>query len=262
MRFASLGSGSKGNATLVQVCDHYILIDCGFSLKETQRRLNRLNIAPEQISVIVVTHEHSDHLAGVPQLSNQYKIPVYMSAGTACHKKASHIKLLNVINIHEPFKIGTTQIKPIVVPHDAKEPCQFIITDQMKRKFGVLTDLGHITPYIVEQYRACDAIALEFNYDAQMLAQGPYPPSLKKRVGGEYGHLSNEQSACFLQQLDFNKLNAVLISHISEKNNSPEKVLTAIERFVGYIPECVRIAAQDSGFEWQTVKVNALTDVA
>ena len=218
MRFASLGSGSKGNATLVQAGDVLVMVDCGFSLRETERRLQRLNLAASQLSAILVTHEHSDHCACVARLSKRYDIPVYLTHGTAASGRCDGAAELRCFNSDESFHIGEVHVQAVRVPHDAAEPCQYRLEWQ-QRHLGILTDLGCITPHVIASYSDCQSMVLEFNHDAQMLLDGPYPPQLKRRVGGDWGHLNNQQAAELLARLVESGLNNLVVAHISENNN-------------------------------------------
>lgn len=251
MRFASLGSGSKGNATLVESGDTCVLIDCGFSVRETVKRLQRLSVEPEQLSAILVTHEHGDHLRGVMPLSRKYQLPVFLTAGTA---KAGRVDEQSVTVIHadNPFEIGTLQILPVAVPHDAREPVQYVLHDQNFR-LGVLTDLGMVTSHVIDHYSQLDGLLLEANHDLQMLASGPYPPSLKQRVSGRWGHLNNLQSADLLSQVERSQLQQLVLGHISLKNNSVERVQKAVAEVVTDVV-AVHYACQDQGFDWLELK--------
>ena len=168
-RFASLGSGSKGNATVVQTKSTTVLVDCGFGIKESNLRLAELNLSLAQIDAILITHEHADHIKGVGAVSRKYNIPVYMTEGTFQARSYGAIPSLHLICHYEPFSIHDLHVQPVPVPHDAAEPAQFILTSQALR-LGVLTDLGQITPYILEKYANCDALLIEANHDLQMLA--------------------------------------------------------------------------------------------
>ena len=252
-RFCSIGSGSKGNGTLVSVGNTLLLIDCGFSIKETVKRLALKQVVPEQITAILVTHEHSDHVKGVAGFSNKYSIPVWLSKGTSLHKNCEKIKALNILGNHQSFSIGEINIKPVVVPHDAREATQFIF-ESNQLCVGILTDVGHITPYIQDAYKHCHALMLEANYDYNMLMQGRYPQALKQRVSGGLGHLSNHQALEFLQELDYGKLKTLAIMHRSEENNSEELVKEFILANNEVTPESSLIANQAVGFDWQEVK--------
>mgnify|MGYP001827888567 CR=1 FL=1 len=252
MRLASLGSGSKGNATLVQSGSTLLMVDCGFSLRETTRRLDRLGLEPGQLQAILVTHEHSDHCSGVARLSAKYQIPVYLTHGTASSGRCDGAHELRCFNCDEEFALGDIVVRTVAVPHDAAEPCQYLLSAN-ERQLGILTDLGCITPHVVASYRACHSLLLEFNHDLDMLMAGDYPPRLKQRVGGDWGHLNNEQAADLLRQLDCSSsLSNLVVAHISENNNSRE----CAERALGAVlasTESVVWAEQADGFPWLSV---------
>ncbi|MDQ7076111.1 MAG: MBL fold metallo-hydrolase [Gammaproteobacteria bacterium] len=249
MRFASLGSGSSGNATLIEADGTRLLIDCGFSIKETVKRLQRFELTPDDLDALLVTHEHGDHLSGVAPLARRYKFPVWMTHGT--HRKARDVKIpnLKLFHAHQSFQIGSLTVRPFPVPHDAAEPCQFVF-EQNKQKFGLLTDLGSITPFVVDSLAGCDALLLECNHDRDMLLTGPYPDYLQARVGGNYGHLENSQAADLLQRMDRSRLKKLALGHLSEKNNRPELALAAIQNVIGQ-PEWLTVLDQQQGGEWQ-----------
>ena len=249
MRVASLGSGSRGNATLVQDENTCILVDLGFTLKETVRRLNRLGLVPGDIDAVIVTHEHGDHINGVAPFARKFSIPVYMTPGTYNPKRHGIIPSLHKINCHRNFRIGGFGIEPVPVPHDAKEPCQFVLSSAGV-KVGILTDLGHITPYVELQYQSCDVLLLECNHDPGMLADGPYPYPLKARVGGMHGHLSNEQAAQLIAKVNLGRLQHLVICHISEKNNLPELARKSLAPVLQDWSGESRIADQQEGFPW------------
>lgn len=252
MRFASLGSGSKGNATLVAAGDTLLMVDCGFSLRETRRRLERLSVQPEQLNAILVTHEHSDHCTGVAALSRKYKIPVYLSHGTASTGRCDGSYQLNCFNSEDSFTIDEMGIRAVTVPHDAAEPCQFVMSWQ-DQNLGILTDLGSVTPHVVESFRHCHSLLLEFNHDTAMLQAGRYPPALKRRVGGDWGHLNNIQAAQLLQQLGGAPAGHLVVAHISENNNSQECAEAALLTVLDSLKDVVW-AQQKDGFDWLSVQ--------
>lgn len=249
LRFSSLGSGSRGNATLVETGQTCVMVDCGFSVIETRRRLARLGKEPADIAGILVTHEHSDHIGGVAALARRFDIPVWMTAGTSVMHADTDVPRLDWFNGHEDIAIGDLQITPFPVPHDAREPCQFVFSDGMVR-LGVLTDTGSITGHIRQVLDGCDALLLECNHDSAMLADGPYPAMLKRRVGGHLGHLSNAQAAELLSNIDTSALKHLAIAHLSDKNNRPELARAALAQVLKCTPDWIAVADQTAGLEW------------
>jgi phosphoribosyl 1,2-cyclic phosphodiesterase len=249
VKIASLGSGSKGNATIVSGDDGTnLLIDCGFSLRQFEKRLSLLNIAPQDINAILITHEHSDHCAGVARIAAKYNIPVWTTFGTG-RSVFDDSADFNKLSGGKSFTIGSFDVLPVTVPHDAGEPVQFVFCDNVSGdKFGILTDTGHITRHIIDAYENLDGLLLEFNYDQQMLENGPYPYSLKQRVSGELGHLSNDQSIGLLQEINTDQLRCLIAAHISEKNNSPSIVESQLG-LLDHLPQAI-LASQETGFDW------------
>lgn len=251
LRFASLGSGSAGNGTLVSDGHTHILIDCGFSMREAQRRIERLGLCLSALAAVLVTHEHSDHLKGVAVIARKHRVPLYMTPGTFAGRDLGAIPDLRLIHNFQPFKVGAIDVHPVSVPHDAREPAQFVFHLQHWR-LGLLTDLGSVTPQITEAYSGCHALLMEANHDPEMLSRGPYPYFLKQRVGGPFGHLSNQQAANFLQDLDTGVLQHLVLAHLSRKNNSVQRVkeaLLKIEKPLGKI----HYACQDQGLSWLAI---------
>ena len=249
MRFASLGSGSRGNATLVEAGPTIIMVDCGFSIAETERRLARLHTLAADISAILVTHEHSDHVSGVARFARRHSIPVWCTAGTlaACTKPG--LDEVHIIDGRDAFSIGDLGITPVTVPHDAREPVQFVFSDGGSR-FGLLTDTGSITPHILKLFDACAALMLECNHDRRMLEDSAYPATLKARVGGPLGHLSNAQAAEFLRELDQSRLQYVAAAHLSEKNNTPALAQAALADAAGCELDWIAVVDQEQGLNW------------
>ncbi|HEX5313777.1 MAG TPA: MBL fold metallo-hydrolase, partial [Gammaproteobacteria bacterium] len=225
-------------------------VDCGFSTAEIERRLARLAVAPDRIDAILVTHEHSDHVAGVARFAAAHRIPVRASAGTAASPALAGCAL--PFDSHAPFAIGDLEVTPLIVPHDACEPTQFVLGDGARR-IAVLTDAGHVTPYLLAALREIEALILEANHDETLLAAGPYPASLKRRVGGDYGHLSNAQAADLLGALAPGKLQQLALAHLSEQNNRPELARAAASTALGCTPDWIAIADQDGGLGWREV---------
>lgn len=252
MRVASLGSGSKGNATLLQAAGEYYLIDCGFGLKEIEARLRARGVRAQDLSGILVTHEHGDHIKGAPMLANRYNIPLWSTFGTARHLKRD-VPTLQRFMPNSRLKLGNMEVETVTVPHDSSEPSQFIFRHQ-GLSFGILTDLGSITKRVISAYQECQLLMLECNHDPEMLRDGPYPPSLKKRVGGDYGHLSNAQAAQLLNSINRSMLDKVLISHVSEQNNDSalaEAVLGAVLDGTGTQTE---LLTQQDGCDWNVLR--------
>ena len=251
IRLASLGSGSRGNGTLVHIANEVFLVDCGFSLKQTEARLARLNIRPGDLSAVLVTHEHSDHIAGVAALAHKYAVPVYATYGTLNSKAARKGSLVgHVINAHATVRIGEVNIMPVVVPHDAREPVQFVFQVDGYR-VGVISDLGHVTPHVIEHYQTLDLLLMESNHDREMLLRGRYPESVKQRIIGRLGHLSNQQAASFLAEVAHPGLQ-VVVGHVSEENNHPDLLE---ETFAGFHNSVAHLsfATQDEGVDWLSV---------
>lgn len=254
MRFAILGSGSRGNATLVEAGRTRLLVDCGFGLREAERRLARLDVEPESLSAILVTHEHEDHRGGVTLLSERYGLPVWSTFGTfSVWNGAPAPAVRRLIDPHLPFAVGALEVCPMVVPHDAREACQFVISDGCFR-IGVTSDAGHVTPLMRQRLSGCHALMLEFNHDRQMLADGPYSPRLKRRVGGDYGHLSNVQAAELLRAIDCSRLRHLVPTHLSEVNNTPALAKSAAADALGCTPDWLACAHQEQGLDWRELR--------
>lgn len=252
LRFASLGSGSAGNATLIEYDGTCLMVDCGFSVKQTVARLQRLAFAGEDLTAIVVTHEHSDHLGGVGVVARQFSLPVWMTPGTARAAQAGnigHLPELRLFSSHERFTIGAIEVEPFPVPHDAEEPSQFVFSNG-DRRIGVLTDTGASTPHIEASLDGCDALLLECNHDRDMLRNGPYPAALKERVGGPLGHLDNDSTARILRRIDTSCLRYLVAGHLSKTNNTPELARDALSAAIDCDPEWIRIADQERGLAW------------
>ena len=249
MRGALAGSGSAGNALLVAAGDTRLLVDCGYSIKALEERLQDLALSPGELDAILVTHEHDDHLGGVLPLARRYELPVYWTRGTALAARERHgdTAVGREFSPHTPFRIADIEIQPVPVPHDAREAVQFVFT-HAGCKLGLLTDLGAITPHVLEAYAGCDALCLEFNHDPALLQSSAYPSSLKRRIAGNYGHLSNAQSSDLLARLDRSRLRHVVAAHLSERTNRPELVAECLEG--GLDGTRWEIARQDAVVPW------------
>jgi len=257
VRFASLGSGSEGNALLVEASSGAtttrVLLDCGFSGKEVERRLARLNCRAEDLDAIVITHEHTDHIGSALTLARRWSIPLHMSWGTARAIGADEANVeLNVLWGDESVAIGDLNVMPYTVPHDAREPLQYVFSDGACR-LGVLTDVGVSTPHITNVLSGCDALVLESNPDVEMLAASRYPPSLKARIGGTHGHLNNEAAAAILASLDRSRLRHLVAAHLSQQNNLPHLAQAALAAVLGASAVDIVVATQAEGFDWLTL---------
>ncbi len=255
MRFAILGSGSGGNAAVIQWQNTTLLLDCGFTIKECVHRLSALEVDPETINAIIVTHEHGDHYSGVGPLSRRFNIPVFMTHGSHHPHRCGEIPDLNLINSHRPFTIGDIEIMPFPVPHDAKEPCQYVFSTTQHR-LGFLTDTGSLTPHIEHSLQQCDALVIEFNHDSEMLRNGPYPPQLQARVGGYRGHLSNQQSDEIVSRLIHPDLSHLVAAHLSERNNQYDLVMAILKRHTQQYDCTVTIASQHETSSWIEIASN------
>jgi phosphoribosyl 1,2-cyclic phosphodiesterase len=252
VRFASLGSGSQGNALVVEAGTTRILVDCGFGLSEATLRLARVGIAPDDLSAIVVTHEHDDHIGGVARFARKHRLPVWLTTGTLRGLEDLFEPGIEVHTIkgYDAFCIGDIRVEPFPVPHDAREPAQFVFGDGAHR-LGVLTDAGHVTAHMRRCLQGCDALVLECNHDPEMLRAGDYPERLKARIASRLGHLDNASAAALLAALDFRRLQHVIAAHLSQSNNRPDLARAALADVLGCEMHWIAIAEQHTGFSWR-----------
>ena len=257
MRFASLGSGSAGNALIVETGTTRLMLDCGFGIRESVRRLARLGLNPEDIGGILVTHEHDDHIAGAFKFAAKFGIRVWVTHGTlrnaGRHLPGGLTPPAEVIDSHSAFTIQDMEIQPFPVPHDAGEPVQFMFHDG-NHKLGVLTDTGISTPHIERVLSGCQALALECNHDVDMLMNSTYPWSLKQRISSRLGHLDNTASARLLGNLDNRQLQHIVALHLSERNNTPALAQHALASSLGCSENWIGIADQENGFDWREIR--------
>lgn len=254
LRFASLASGSGGNCLVAEASGTVVLLDCGLALTETERRLARAGIEPSQVAAILLTHEHGDHACGAFEFAAAHRITVYLTHGTLAALKAEGKVLdgvpLGIVNGRQSFFIDGMLVLPFTVPHDAREPVQFVVSDGNAR-LGVLTDIGVSTPHVEQTLSGLDALVLECNYDRDMLWNGAYPKWLKERIGGPFGHLDNRDSERLLGALDRSRLKHVIGAHLSLQNNRPQLARAALARAMGCEDGWIGLATQDEGFGWR-----------
>jgi phosphoribosyl 1,2-cyclic phosphodiesterase len=256
LRFASLGSGSSGNCLVAEASGSVVMLDCGLALTETERRLARAGLEPSQISAILLTHEHGDHADGAFTFAAAHGITVYLTHGTLAAMKADGRAIdgvkLAMVNGRQAFFVDGVQVLPFTVPHDAREPVQYVLSDG-SAKLGVITDVGIPTPHLEKNLSGLEALVLECNYDRDMLWNGGYPRWLKERIAGPFGHLDNRDSERLLGALDRSRLKHVIGAHLSQQNNRPDIVRKALARAMGCAEDWIGIAGQDDGFGWRSI---------
>jgi phosphoribosyl 1,2-cyclic phosphodiesterase len=257
LRVCSLGSGSGGNALVVEAGDGWaltrVLVDNGFNLRQLGRRLARVGLGLRDLDAVVVTHEHADHVGGVARFARRTGLPVYCSQGTAEAAELASVGVrVHALRAGETVGVGPLAIEPYAVPHDAAEPLQFVFSDG-DRRVGLLTDTGESTPIIVAALDRVHALLLECNHDAAMLRGGCYPVFLKARIAGSLGHLSNEQAAEILASIDRSRLGWIAAAHLSKQNNTPALARAALAAVLGCADAEVAVADQDDGLGWRDV---------
>ncbi len=242
-----LASGSKGNAIFISSGDTSLLIDAGLSGIEIERRLRSRGLNPKDLDAILVSHEHHDHIQGVGVLSRRYKLPVYINS------KTRKVAVSQLGNLHDfkkfecgsMFTINDLAIHPFSISHDAEDPCGFTVY-QNGTKIGIATDLGIATSMVKEHLKGCTLLILEANHDEQMLINGPYPWPVKQRIKSRTGHLSNTASKALLNELQHDGLAHVMLAHLSETNNTPQKAVIEISQALTRCKPRLDVAAQDT----------------
>ena len=253
LRFRSLGSGSAGNATLVEasgLIPFRLLVDCGLGIRQLALRLAKAGLQLGDIDSIFITHEHSDHIGCVQALALGYRIPVWMSRGTYAAMGLPALGgLLRTAADGKAIDLGGLEVMPFAVPHDAREPLQLSCTDG-SAKLGIVTDLGHATPHVLAHLQACDALVLEANHDTDLLNQSAYPQFLKRRVGGDLGHLSNAAAADIASAVMHGRLKHLVAAHLSAQNNQPDLVRQVLSKALRCHSSDIVVAGASSGTPW------------
>jgi phosphoribosyl 1,2-cyclic phosphodiesterase len=226
MKFTILGSGSSGNATLVVAGETAVLIDAGFSARETVRRMREADFDPQRLSAILITHEHGDHVGGMSVLARQLGVTVHIAPATRAAARVSDKDTANIrwgeyLAPECRIMIGNVTATPVSVPHDAADPLIFTL-EAAGVKLGIVTDLGYIPPHVARRLEGCHALILEANHDRDMLKIGPYSWTLKQRIAGRHGHLSNDEMSRFLAEDFDGTAEHITLAHLSQQNNHPE----------------------------------------
>jgi phosphoribosyl 1,2-cyclic phosphodiesterase len=249
LQLTLLGSGSTGNATLVSDGEKHILVDVGISGRETVRRLADCGLQPDQISAIVISHEHGDHCRGIAPFVKNLEIPVFMTDGAyQAYAEAGNpfeARKWQRMASGSAIEICGMMFVPFSVPHDAADPVGFCIEKDGIR-IGIVLDLGYISNLVIERLRGCDALVLESNHDINMLKVGPYPWTLKQRVMSRRGHLSNDGVAEYLRDGFDGQARHIILAHLSEKNNLPDLAMLSARRA---LEERARLAAVQTRIE-------------
>ena len=237
MQICSIASGSSGNCIYIGDGDSRILIDAGVSRKRIVDGLRSIHVAPESLDAILVTHEHTDHIQGIPMMTKYFHVPVYGTAGTLNGIRQKDSKgLVTMEHLYQvyadrPVKIGSLEVMPFHMSHDAADPVAYILKNE-NHKIAIITDLGIYDDYLIEKLQGLDILLLEANHDVRMLEAGSYPYPLKRRILGERGHLSNEVSGQLLGELLHDDMKAVILGHLSKENNYAELAYETVRQEV------------------------------
>lgn len=265
MRVAVLGSGSRGNAVVVDGGGRRILLDAGFSCREIEKRLAALGLSAEGLDAVVVTHEHRDHVRGADRLARRWRLPIYATGGTlrqAYGLTEEALAMARTLSSGVPVEIAGFVVEPFAIPHDAAEPVGLVVTAPDGCRLGLAGDLGSRSRLAWARLAELDVLLLETNHDLDMLRDGPYPWVLKQRIAGRHGHLSNRDAADGLPELLCDRLRWVVCYHLSETNNLPhlagEEVAVMLAR-EGSRAE-VAVSHQDRPSGW--IEVTALEGIS
>ncbi|PZP31212.1 MAG: MBL fold metallo-hydrolase [Roseateles depolymerans] len=255
MRFRSLGSGSGGNATLIEasqgITQTRLLVDAGFSERELVRRLARAGLEPADLDALFITHEHGDHVGCSVAFAQRHRLPLITSRGTwrAIGSDRLDTKLLHLTASEARLEWGDLALLPFAVPHDAQEPLQLVVEDGQHR-LGIVTDLGCAPESVSTALSGCAALLLECNHDEELLRNGPYPASLKRRILGTHGHLSNAAAADLLARCRHARLGPVVAAHLSDRNNTPALATQALAGALDGLPADITVADPTEGTDW------------
>ncbi|MBU3740422.1 MAG: MBL fold metallo-hydrolase [Rhodoferax sp.] len=259
LRLRNLGSGSSGNATLLEAggssgCAR-LLIDCGLGLRELESRLVDAGVHPSQVDALFITHEHADHAGSAVAFVRSHGCAMWLSQGTYAAMGAPDMgDRIRLARDGGTLSFGgLMELHPYTVPHDASEPLQLVCT-QGGCRVGILTDIGHPTPHVRRQLAGCHALMLECNHDSDLLAASAYPPFLKQRIGGAYGHLSNLQAAELAASLVHDGLRHLIAAHLSERNNRPSLAQEALAAATGRSAADILVADPTRGTPWLTME--------
>lgn len=263
MRVAVVGSGSGGNAVVVESAGHAILLDAGFPRRRIEATLEELGLPPSALEALLLTHEHYDHVRGANQIARRHRLPVYATAGTLAATEVALVAETRVIRSGEPFEIRgrhggvSFRVEPFRIPHDAREPVGFVVEDAAGRRLGLLSDVGCHSQLAWGRLRDLDVLVLETNHDLQMLRTGPYPWHLKQRVASRHGHLSNREAADGLPELLGDRLQWLVLFHLSRTNNRPELAASEIGERLDRERSKARLSvtSQDEPTPWLEVEV-------
>ena len=243
MRVISLGSGSGGNCTWIESENTRILVDAGFGIRETERRLLEVGESIEQISGIVISHEHSDHIHGAQAISRKYGIPIHLTRGTLDGSRLRANTLpIRVFQNDRSFRIGDLMVHPQRIVHDAADPVCYVIEGSDGARVGVASDLGWVDNPTLRHLTNCDALLFESNHDLDLLRQGTYPWSLKRRIMSRFGHLSNEDALAAVERMIGPETRAVCLIHLSESNNHDSIVRAMAEEMVGRLGADIQLS--------------------
>jgi phosphoribosyl 1,2-cyclic phosphodiesterase len=256
MKFSVLASGSSGNACYIETDYVSVLVDAGLSCREIEHRLGKVGVSPEDLDALIITHEHADHIKGAGPLVRRFDLPIYINQKTLEKglKTLGNLTGVVVIETGQTFVIEDLEVETFTKCHDAVDPLGLVLSQRSGSsasngvRMGMVTDLGRSTRLVEDRLRGCQALIVEFNYDPEMLEQGPYPLDLKRRIKGQDGHLSNQQAGDLIRTVSHDNLRFLVIAHMSETNNEPDKARELAARTLngcGYEQASILLSRQD-----------------